>query len=187
MKAIIFPLLLSTFTFSTTIIATPSSDIQSLINSLQGGDVLEFEEGIYREELVVNNQSFLTPITLKAASGAQVIFDGTDSIKNSWTQHQGDVWKQKLSKPIWQLFKNQVQQTPARWPNAQYESNDGFLEMSANYWAHCDNKDYTDTYVADADFPFTEAQVKGAMIVVNNGSWKTYATKVTAVSGGQIQ
>ena len=80
--------------------------------------------------------------TLRAASGARVILDGSESVTGdlnaTWTQHSqldsGWVWKVDLPKDAWQLFLSYEEEMPARWPNANFSD---FTALDDDdYWAH---------------------------------------------------
>ena len=118
--------------------ACPTKTIQQAVTKAGSDDTITVASGTYMESVSIDSEGQ----TLRAATGARVILDGSESVTEdldaTWTQHteldSGWVWKVDLPKDAWQLFLSYEEEMPARWPNAN------FSDFSAlddeNYWAH---------------------------------------------------
>ena len=118
--------------------ACPTKTIQQAVTNAGSDDTITVASGTYMESVSIDSEGQ----TLRAATGARVILDGSESVTEdldaTWTQHteldSGWVWKVDLPKDAWQLFLSYEEEMPARWPNAN------FSDFSAlddeNYWAH---------------------------------------------------
>ena len=118
--------------------ACPTKTIQQAVTKAGSDDTITVASGTYMEAVSIDSEGQ----TLRAATGARVILDGSESVTGdldaTWTQHteldSGWVWKVDLPKDAWQLFLSYEEEMPARWPNAN------FSDFSAlddeNYWAH---------------------------------------------------
>ena len=118
--------------------ACPTKTIQQAVTKAGSDDTITVASGTYMESVSIDSEGQ----TLRAATGARVILDGSESVTGdldaTWTQHteldSGWVWKVDLPKDAWQLFLSYEEEMPARWPNAN------FSDFSAlddeNYWAH---------------------------------------------------
>ena len=118
--------------------ACPTKTIQQAVTNAGSDDTITVASGTYMEAVSIDSEGQ----TLRAATGARVILDGSESVTGdldaTWTQHteldSGWVWKVDLPKDAWQLFLSYEEEMPARWPNAN------FSDFSAlddeNYWAH---------------------------------------------------
>ncbi|MGG1551305.1 right-handed parallel beta-helix repeat-containing protein [Paenibacillus ferrarius] len=67
-------------------LSAPFKSIQRCVNALQPGDSCEVSSGIYRETITPPiSGTDGSPITIKAANGANVVVSGTDPITSGWT------------------------------------------------------------------------------------------------------
>ncbi|NQX58049.1 right-handed parallel beta-helix repeat-containing protein [Paenibacillus qinlingensis] len=67
-------------------LSAPFKTIQRCANELQPGDTCEVSSGIYRETITPpSGTADASRITIKAASGANVVVSGTDPITGTWT------------------------------------------------------------------------------------------------------
>ena len=88
--------------------ACPTRTIQQAVTNAGSGDIITVGSGSYMETVSLDSEGQ----TLRAASGARVILDGSESVTGdlnaTWTQHSqldsGWVWKVDLPKDAWQLF-----------------------------------------------------------------------------------
>jgi hypothetical protein len=67
-------------------LSAPFKSIQRCVNALHEGDTCEVSSGIYRETITppISGKDG-SPITIKAANGANVVVSGTDPIASAWT------------------------------------------------------------------------------------------------------
>ena len=154
----------------------------------------------------------LKGVTIKAREGANVVLDGTDSLSAAkWVKHKEGIFKAKLSSPISQLFDQRQLLTPARWPNAHMtdanfynvkETNRMMVQGNSPLGTVVDARPRTDS---DALDKVTENQItdirirkginmqslsdtgvsfKGAISVLNIGSWMNFASRITEHTPG---
>ena len=118
--------------------ACPTRTIQQAVTNAGSDDIITVSSGTYMETVSLDSEGQ----TLRAASGARVILDGSESVTGdlnaTWTQHSqldsGWVWKVDLPKDAWQLFLSYEEEMPARWPNANFSD---FTALDDDdYWAH---------------------------------------------------
>ena len=109
--------------------------------------------GLYHENVSVNN---LDNLLIRAATGEQVVFDGTRSIADDlggvWGSADSDgIQEVTLTEDGWQLFLDHEEQVPARWPNAGFDDETVF---NRSYWAEGtltnSNNAYTIGWLTDA-------------------------------------
>ena len=126
--------------------------------------------GTYHEEVNINNKN---NINIKAHSNEHVIIDGTVEIIGSWVQSSGNsnIYETTLTQDIWQLFIDEQQQVPARWPNAQF--NDDSVFDQANYWGVSDDLDQEGTITDKENLASSGINAEGALAIANFGSWRT--------------
>ena len=102
--------------------ACPKATLSDALNDAIADDEIILASGRYHENVTVNN---LDNLLIRAATGARVVFDGTQSIADdlnvSWSLSSSD-GIQETTLPVdgWQLFLAYEEQVPARWPNAQF-------------------------------------------------------------------
>ncbi|RMD81514.1 MAG: hypothetical protein D6820_05030, partial [Lentisphaerae bacterium] len=185
----------------------PFRDVSWATAKLQPGDTLIIRGGRYhdcigpwklegkrRRPTVGPWHDPKNPVTIRAAEGETVIFDGTLPIKDisegNWEHYKGGIWRIKLTRDIWQLFDGDEIQTSARWPNAFWH--DGSI-WDQNRWAsfgdntYMKNREYIDADtkkfphcdIAKAGFDAT-----GAMIIMNISNYDTYCEVVTKHAKG---
>ena len=100
----------------------PKATLSDALNDASASDEIVLASGRYHENVTVNN---LDNLLIRAADGARVVFDGTQSIADdlnvSWSAADAD-GVQETTLPVdgWQLFLSYDEQVPARWPNAQF-------------------------------------------------------------------
>lgn len=172
-------------------IGTPFATIQKAAGSMSAGDTCYIRAGTYHEEVVIDanypDGNDTNPITFIAYSSETVTLDGTETITSSWTQHSGSIYKTTLSKDIWQLFVDGEMMTPARWPNAIYDTNDfwdhdltwGHQEPTSSSNGHMYDLPHNDVNLMDLDFSLV-----GAMAVLHVGLWRTEASDVNEHAAG---
>ena len=100
----------------------PFKTILKASKEMQAGDICYIREGIYHEIITLyeTHGKNTTPIIFKAYNNENVVLDGTELIKTTWTKHKGNIYKAKIKKDIWQLFVDKKSMTSARWPNGNW-------------------------------------------------------------------
>lgn len=112
-------LLLCTCITSAATVIGPGRSVGDALSALSGGDTLYLREGLYREEVAVDNVhgSAGSPIVVSSYPGETATIDGTVELTGAWTQHRGSVYKLSVSRDIWQLFIDREVVDVARYPN----------------------------------------------------------------------
>ncbi len=86
---------------ATTFNVSNSTDLNNLAKQLISGDELILDGGNYRADIQLRE---LNNITIKSKQGDRAVFDGSRVIELSWEYHSNNIYKAKLTFPIWQLF-----------------------------------------------------------------------------------
>ncbi|VGO16373.1 hypothetical protein PDESU_04964 [Pontiella desulfatans] len=116
-------------------------NVNEIIAKARAGDTVYFEAGRYADPVEFEKLKGKpdAPITITAAPGAGVVFDGTDELSNDWKKVtpdsaegqriQGAQWERiktpvyslKLAEPIHALLYEGRLMSDARWPNARWD------------------------------------------------------------------
>ncbi|MBQ70251.1 MAG: hypothetical protein CMA65_02015, partial [Euryarchaeota archaeon] len=172
----------------------PKATLSDALNDSASNDEIILYSGRYHENVTVDNKDNLL---IRAAEGARVVFDGTQSISDdlevSWGAADSD-GIQEVTLPVdgWQLFLAYDEQVPARWPNAQFSDETAF---NRSYWAEGtltnSNNAYTVGWLTDAGpetgvhtglnetINATGLNPIGAIAVMNLGSFRTNSRVIT--------
>ena len=171
---------------------SPFLYIQQAANIMQAGDICYIRQGVYHEEVTLDNQdgSSINPIIFTAYNNEQVVFDGTKLIDSDWIPYMGNIWVAEIDFDIWQLFVDYEEMVMARWPNANFS--DGSIWDKENHWAHGLIDDDEDAYENGTmiDKPHGNISlenigfnIEGATAILNVGSFKTYTREVLTHNG----
>ncbi|TKG93729.1 right-handed parallel beta-helix repeat-containing protein [Puteibacter caeruleilacunae] len=160
----------------------PLRTINEASKRMKSGDTCYIREGRYHEAVVLSNVkgSNSNPLTFMAYNNEQVTLDGTLPIQSNWKKHKGHIYKTTFKDDIWQLFVDQKSMCSARWPNGNWD--DGSVwdkEKSMNWPENGKLGHYYNENLKQHDF-----SLKGAVLIVNSGSFHTYKTLVTAHQPG---
>ena len=79
-----------------------------------GGGEIQLLSGEYTEYVSTSNKDGLI---IKAAAGHTPVLNGTDILTDTWSVHQGHIYKTTISEDVWQLFVDNEMINAARWPN----------------------------------------------------------------------
>ncbi|DAC47620.1 MAG TPA: hypothetical protein D7H93_00570, partial [Candidatus Poseidoniales archaeon] len=172
----------------------PKATLSDALNESSSNDEIVLYSGRYHENVTVDGKDNLL---IRAASGARVVFDGTQSIADdmdaTWTTADSD-GIQEVTLPVdgWQLFLAYDEQVPARWPNAQFSDESVF---NRSYWAEGtltgSNNAYTIGWLTDAGpetgvhtglnetINATGLNPVGAIAVMNLGSFRSNSRVIT--------
>ena len=172
----------------------PKATLSDALNDSSSDDEIILATGLYHENVTVNGKDDLL---IRAADGARVVFDGTQSIADdlnvSWGTADGN-GVQETTLPVdgWQLFLAYEEQVPARWPNAQFSDETVF---NRSYWAEGtltgSNSAYTQGWLTDAGpesgvhtglnetINATGLDPVGAIAVMNLGSFRSNSRIIT--------
>ena len=160
------------------------------------GDTIYLLDGEYYDALQLDKvqRSAKKPLVIMPYQAAVVTFTGLEAISSEWTKYKGNIYKTKLSAPIWQLFNGTTMYMPARWPNAFLH--DGSVWEREVAWSHADakksnkgnfEKGIDGIEIDDPeghDLSSLDFSIKGALAVLNIGSFKTWARPVTKHESG---
>ena len=155
---------------------------KALTSMTASGGTCIIKGGTYHEEITLSNAD---NIIIKAYNNEYVILDGTKEITSGWTQSSGNsnIYETTLTEDIWQLFIDDEQQVPARWPNAQF--NDDSVFDQAN-WSHSDDSVAKGTIIDIGGLVASGINAQGAIAVANFGSYKTSTLNILTHSGSTM-
>lgn len=184
--------------------SAPMSTLKAAAAKLRPGDVCVLHDGAYRDALVIEGLKGAVgkPITFRAARGEQPVLDGTINLDLDWAKGDGGVWSAKIDHDVWQLFDDDELLAVARFPNARL-SDPHFWNQKATFRKFdegsefgrvVDTRPVSDKGAEDkskdegvslgVDIPDgvntqsladTAVSMKGAVAVLNMGSWFTWA------------
>ena len=172
----------------------PKNSLSEAVSVAVASDEIILQSGNYHDNVTVNN---LDNLLIRAADGADVVFDGTRSLSEdfevTWSAADGSgIQEVTLPVPGWQLFYNYDEQVPARWPNAQFSDDTVF---NRSYWAEGTltntNNAYTIGWLTDAGpeagvhtglnetINATGLDPVGAIAILNLGSFRSNSRTIT--------
>ena len=156
----------------------PFKSIQKAIKVMKAGDICYIREGVYHEEVKVNevHGSSKRPIVIKAYKNEEVVMDGSELITTSWTKHQGHIYKAKLKNDVWQLFVNEKSMTSARWPNGNWDDGSVWDKTKSMAWPEKKKGSYGHHF--NKELSSINEDLTGAIIIVNSGSFKTFKSTI---------
>ena len=170
----------------------PFLKVQQAADIMQAGDICYIRQGVYHENVVLDNQDGTagSPIVFTSYEDERVVFDGTVSIDSSWTPYSNNIWSTYIDFDIWQFFIDYNEMIMARWPNANFI--DGSIWDKENHWAHGlideDENAYTNGMMIDSPSENISLEnigfnIEGATAILNVGSFKTYTREVLTHNG----
>ncbi len=157
----------------------PWRTLQRAVSHMRPGDTCFLRGGRYHESVVIDRMKGPThkPVTLQAYANEEVIIDGTVPIQSTWSPNKEGIYRTRLAQPIWQLFVNDKSACSARWPNGNWDDGSVWDKTQALAWPEKQGSAFgIHVNRALSQFDFSLA---GAIIIVNAGSFKTYASYVT--------
>ena len=165
-------------------ILQPLGTIQKAVSLLKPGDACMLRAGRYQEAVRIQGLKGheAHPITIQAYPGETVILDGTIPIQTQWTPYKQGIYQTRIGRPPWQLFANDRSACPARWPNGNWDDGSIWNKSLSLAWPEKKTSGFgrhTNAELAQFDF-----SLKGAVIVVNSGSFRTYGSRVTDHEAG---
>jgi hypothetical protein len=170
----------------------PFLKVQQAADIMQAGDICYIRQGVYHEQVLVNNQdgALGSSIMFSNYQDERVVFDGTVIIDSVWVSYNENIWTTEIDFDIWQLFVGFDEMIMARWPNANFE--DGSMWDKENYWAHglidedefaYENGTMIDDPHGDISLENLNFDITGATAILNVGSFKTYTREVLTHNG----
>jgi len=166
----------------------PFEFVSSALEVATNGDTIVIHEGVYHEAVNVTD---LENVTIRAATGERVVFDGTQSItddlKANWVESHDGIHEVSLDVDAWQIFIDYEEQVPARWPNANF-SDFSVLNQTHN-WAHGsigNGGSYSNGELQDSGGSVgvsnglndSGIDPVGAIVILNVGSFRTWSRTV---------
>jgi prepilin-type N-terminal cleavage/methylation domain-containing protein len=157
----------------------PFRTIQRAVNLMPPCSICYVRAGRYHETVT---GPVAAGVKIAAYPGETVLLDGSESITNAWTRHNGSIYKTTLTKDIWQLFYAGEMMIPARWPKASVD--DGSVWNQEATWAHGDMASSYGTMVTRTggglpDLAATGRDFNGAVAVLNIGRYLTFSRIIT--------
>jgi len=159
-------------------IGQPLRTIQKAVSALKPGDTCVLRAGRYQETMVIQDLQGTAerPIVIRSYGAEEVVLDGTVPIRTQWTPYKRGIYQARVSQPVWQLFVNGRSVCSARWPNGNWDDGSIWDKSSCMAWPERVGSSFgkhSNQELAQFDF-----SLKGAIIVVNAGSFKTYTSRV---------
>ena len=114
----------------------PLLTVQAALDRAQAGDVCKVRAGTYREKAEFKSSGEPgKPVRLQACPGESVIFDGTETVKGTWSNYKGSIYQTQLPKGVRveQLFVGRDMMIEARWPHMRFDQ-----RYDRNCWAQVD-------------------------------------------------
>ena len=172
------------FTFRTEKILTQElltsllKQFQKASKEMQAGDTCYIREGIYHETITLyeTHGKYTSPITFKPYKNEKVVLDGTELIKTTWRKYDGNIYKAKIKKDIWQLFVDKKSMTSARWPNGNWYDGSVWDKTKSMAWPEKEKSSYGHHF--NKELALIKEDLTGAIILVNSGSFKTFKSHV---------
>lgn len=159
-------------------IEKPLRTINKAASKMRGGDTCFIRVGVYHEEVKINsvNGSASRPLVFKAYNNEIVVLDGSIALDLKWSVHKGNIYKAKLKTPVWQLFVDDLGMTSARWPNGNWIDGSVWDKKKSMAWP--EKKKGTYGHHFNKELSAIDGSLKGAIIIVNSGSFKTFKSNV---------
>ncbi len=160
----------------------PLCTVQAALDRAQPGDVCKIKAGTYHEKAEFKSSGEEgRPVRLEACPGESVIFDGTETVKGTWSKHKGSIYKIQLPKgvAVEQLFVGRDMMIEARWPNMRFDQ-----RYDRNCWAKVD-KGSTHGLVLSKEAAESGIDWTGGMACLNVAhQWWTWNRPVTGHAKG---
>ena len=156
----------------------PLKTVQAAVAKLQPGDTCMLHAGTYRESITIAKDG----LSLQALPGAEVIFDGTETVSGDWEKHKGNIYKTHLPTAIEQLFVGRRMMIEARWPNMTFEQ-----RFERERWKEVDPGSAHGKIISKA-IAETGIDWTGAMACLNVAhQWWTWNRPITKHKAGSAQ
>jgi hypothetical protein len=194
----------------------PFLTIQKAVNLLKPGDSCFIREGRYLEKINFQKLNGLKnkKILITSYQNEKVVLDGTELVKGKWEKYKDQIYKIQLDKDIWQVFINEQSMTLARWPNGNFDDKkiwdlkQGWRHISpkSSYGYTIDERPHLShqvkrdkkkkrylVYTPLPDGMNTESladtglDMTGAIVILNIGSWLSWAQYVKSHKSGSAE
>ncbi len=168
-------------------IKQPYKTVSFALKHADKGSTILLRGGRYQEEIAINNikGSQDKPITISAYNNEKVLFDGTDDLTLNWQPYKNGIVKAKVNQDVWQLFVDNEQMMPARWPNARFDTGTVY---SQDGWSKALVKPSSNGHLVDDpskhDLAKSGLDISGALVIANTGSYTTWTRKITEHKAG---
>jgi hypothetical protein len=185
---LVLVVLLSRACLAAEIFVSPGESLSAAAKRAAPGDTITLRPGRYHQQATISGLKGKKdrPITIRAAAGGRVLFDGTVAIKGPWTRHKGNIYKTRIDCDVSQLFVAGEMMIPARWPNA-FVHDKSIWDIETTR-AHGDPTSPNGTLVdkphKNANLAASRLDANGAIAILNVGSWMTYARIVSGHKPG---
>jgi hypothetical protein len=100
----------------------PFQTIAKGVAALEAGDTLCLREGNYHEamQIIGPKGGQDKPMLITSHEGERAVIDGSEDLDaiagGPWEKHEGDVFKRRLTKPVWQVWQDDKMLMLSRWP-----------------------------------------------------------------------
>jgi len=157
----------------------PFRTIQRAGQALKPGDTCYLREGRYAETVRLAGLKGTKddPVIFAAFAGEKAVLDGSVPIASRWTHYREGIYRTRLDRDVWQLFADGRSACSARWPNGNWDDGSIWDKARSMAWPEETGSSFGTHY--NAALKDLEFSLVGAAIVVNSGSFRTYASRVT--------
>ncbi len=166
----------------------PFRTVSYALKKANKGSTVYIRAGRYDEEVTINQikGDKEAPIVISAYQKEKVIFDGTDNLTLNWQAEKNGIYSAEVNKDVWQLFVNNEQMMPARWPNARFDTGTVYSQEG---WSKALVKPSSNGHLFDDPAKHNLAasglDIQGALVIANTGSYTTWTRKVTEHQAGK--
>ncbi len=159
-------------------LSKPFRTIGRAVRQMKAGETCFLRGGTYHETVVLQSIQGRPgePLTFIPYKNEKVVLDGTRPIQTKWSRYKGHIYKTRIDKPIWQLFLNGKSMCSARWPNGNWDDGSVWDKTKSLAWPEKEKSNFGTHY--NAGLKLLDCSLTGAVIVVNSGSFRTYASRV---------
>ena len=157
----------------------PWHSLQYAVSHLQAGDTCYLRCGHYHESVkIADLQGEMNrPIIMCSYQNEVVVLDGTVPIQGKWFHYKDGVYHTQQTQPIWQLFVNGKSACSARWPNGNWDDGSIWDKQTSMAWPESNGSAFGRHI--NQDLSLFKFSLKGAIVIVNAGSFRTYASWIT--------
>ncbi len=140
----------------------PFRTIQRAVDSLSAGDTCFVRAGVYRETVTLSKSGEADrPLRVRAYPGERVVLDGTERVRGTLEQANGQLLRVRTDLRFEQLFAGDTMLTEARWPNCAPDR-----VLTRDGWATAGPDSEYQT-LRDPELAGTGIDWNGAMAILN--------------------
>jgi hypothetical protein len=202
--------------FCTEVSLAPGDDLGRAVRQAKPGDVITLKGGMYAEQLLLNGIKGPLTIRSAEGENPVLDGTIPLPVSNDWKKGRNGIWSVKLSQDIWQLFDDREMLQTARWPD-YFIGDEHFWNQKASYRKMTSESSFGtviderplsgvneqgkhqqdegslsqgETIPDDVNtetLADTGVSMRGAVAIMNIGSWMTWAQVIESHEAGSNQ